>query len=263
MRELISHHFVTEDGVADPGAGSQKLGSFFGKVPAAGLYVVRGGLHQALFQGHVIFQKTIVYVQDEARRIAHGTVYVPPLRVRKEKPLFGPGHGNKCKTALFLHLRKSVYFSGGEYALVKAAEEDVGKLQALGCVDSHEADLVSWVCGVAVGKHRDVCKVILSRGLLSAGGLVLVGGLLKLRKVVQPLLRTFRAEHLLVAALVQRGGEQLRYRPVRASLREPFYQPYEALLLHFLYSVRQMLLLFAFVICLHYCRPFSSSSDNY
>jgi hypothetical protein len=58
-------------------------------------------------------------------------------------------------------------------------------------------------------------QVVLQSTLLPAGDLVVVDGLLELREVVQPLLTALGAEHLLIAACIEHGGEDFRNGPLR------------------------------------------------
>jgi len=52
-------------------------------------------------------------------------------------------------------------------------------------------------------------QVVLQGTFLAAGGLILIDRLLQLGQIVQPVLASLGAEHHLVAALVEYGGQHL------------------------------------------------------
>ena len=75
----------------------------------------------------------------------------------------------------------------------------------------HELHLVGRLVGVGVGKKRHMGQIVLERGLLAAGDFVIPDGLLELGQIVEPFLTALGAQHLLVAALVQHGRQELRH----------------------------------------------------
>src|SRR5699024_9709232 len=104
-----------------------------------------------------------------------------------------------------------------EDALVHPAQENAGKLQSLRGVNRHQAHLVLSSRGIAVREQRHMGEVMLQRALLPAGRLILIDRLLELREIVEPFLAALRAEHLLIAAVIEQRGQKLRdLLPVRS-----------------------------------------------
>ena len=67
-------------------------------------------------------------------------------------------------------------------------------------------------------------QVVLQGTFLAAGGLILIDRLLQLGQIVQPVLASLGAEHHLVAALVEYGGQHLRNWPPLAFGGKPLDQ---------------------------------------
>ena len=59
-------------------------------------------------------------------------------------------------------------------------------------------------------------QIVLECAFLAARRLIFIDGLLQLGQIVQPLLTALRAEHGLIAAFVQDGGQDLRDGPTGA-----------------------------------------------
>ena len=83
------------------------------------------------------------------------------------------------------------------------------EFQSLRAVDGHEPHLIARIVEIGVCEQRNVRQIMLQRAFLAAGRLVGIDRLLQLGQIVQPHLAALRAEHGLVAALVQNGGQQL------------------------------------------------------
>ena len=83
------------------------------------------------------------------------------------------------------------------------------EFQSLRAVDGHEPHLIARVVEIGVCEQRNVRQIMLERTFLAAGRLVGIDRLLELGQIVQPHLAALRAEHGLVAALVQNGSQQL------------------------------------------------------
>ena len=76
-------------------------------------------------------------------------------------------------------------------------------------MDGHQLHTVPHLPGVAIGKEGHMGQVVLQGTFLAAGGLILIDRLLQLGQIVQPVLASLGAEHHLVAALVEYGGQHL------------------------------------------------------
>ena len=169
-------------------------------------------------------QQMLVYVQYEARRVPRRAVKVAALRLRYVKLLLRPRHGHEGKPPLLLHSLPGGSLPRREYSLVHAAEKHVREFKALCGMHRHELYLVPRLRRVAVCKERYIFKVAFYSGFLAAGSLKLVYRLLQFRKVVEPLLASLCAQHLLIPALIQYAGEHLGYRPVLRRCSKAFYQ---------------------------------------
>ena len=94
-------------------------------------------------------------------------------------------------------------------------------------MDGHQLHTVPHLPGVAIGKEGHVGQVVLQGTFLAAGGLILIDRLLQLGQIVQPLLAPLSAEHRLIAALIEHGGEHFGDRPPLAADGEPLDQRYQ------------------------------------
>ena len=150
-----------------------------------------------------------VDVQQEPGGVAGGAVKVPSVRLGQVEAPLRPGEGHKGQPPLLLHPREGAHLPGGEDPLVHPAQEHVGELQPLSGVDGHQLHLVPRLPGVGVGEQGHVGEIVLQGALLAAGGLILIDRLLQLGQIVQPVLASLGAEHHLVAALVEYGGQHL------------------------------------------------------
>ena len=74
----------------------------------------------------------------------------PALAVGEHQAALGARERHEGEAALLLHALGRVGLFGGEYALVQAAEKDIGELQPLRRVDGHELHGVAPRVRVAV-----------------------------------------------------------------------------------------------------------------
>jgi len=98
------------------------------------------------------------------------------------------------------------------------------EFQSLRAVDSHKPHLIARIVEISVCEQRDVRQIMLERAFLAAGRLVGIDRLLEFGQIVQPHLAALRAEHGLIAAFVQNGGQQFGNRHLIINAGERFDQ---------------------------------------
>ena len=86
-------------------------------------------------------------------------------------------------------------------------------------MDGHKAHVIlRRIRNIGIGEQGYVVQIVVDGNLLAACCLELVYRLLQFGKVIEPLLASLGAQHLLVAALVEQRREHLRH---RAALNGP------------------------------------------
>ena len=186
--------------------------------------IVPGRPDQALLRRPGEGQEIAVDVQKKAGGIPGGAVEVPSVCLGEVQSLLRPCQRHKRQPPLLLHGLLRPHLPGGEDPLIHAAEEHIGKFQALGGVNGHQPHLVSLLRRVGIGEQSHMGQIVLQGDLLPAGGLVLIYRLLQLRQIVQPFLAALGAEHLLVAALIEEGRKHLGHRSPPISGGKGLYQ---------------------------------------
>lgn len=112
-----------------------------------------------------------------------GAVEVPSVCLGDVQSLLRPCQRHKRQPPLLLHGLLRPHLPGGEDPLIHAAEEHIGKFQALGGVNGHQPHLVSLLRRVGIGEQSHMGQIVLQGDLLPAGGLVLIYRLLQLRRL--------------------------------------------------------------------------------
>ena len=152
------------------------------------------------------------------------------LGLGKIEPVLGARERNERKATLLLHGLNCTSFARRQHAFGQRANENMAEFQTLCSVDGHETHVIlRSIYDIGIGKQGYVMQIMVERDLLAARCLEFVHRLFQLGKVIEPLLASLGAQHLLVAAFVEQRRKHFGYRATLSGPAKTMHKRYKLL----------------------------------